>query len=272
MSSSWAGHEWMILRRTPQLNVSSHSWICLAEHNFYRQMGHEWPAMNLSWVLYEWFMSGSWAANSDQPIAWLFERLIGWLANPTWTCMRSSPSMSCSWEVHERFMSGSWVGEEWLMQHNLLSWIFFTSFNYQHICRWESCCSVEVYSKSDREESCCSVEDLLYSAPVCSTPDFSKQVQWYLREQPRDGHCTKRQTLPRTAFWSFRSVFDRCLLPTSTHWWWKNIFFFEKTPFEVNIQLWSHFELNLAKFLGIQNPPKSFQNRFQERHYKTDQF
>ena len=45
------------------------------------------------------------------------------------------------------------------MQHNLLSWIFFTSFNYQHICRWESCCSVEVYSKSDREESCCSVED-----------------------------------------------------------------------------------------------------------------
>ena len=85
MSSSWAGHEWMILRRTPQLNVSSHSWICLAGHNFYRQMGHEWPAMNLSWVVYEWFMSGSWAANSDQPIAWLFERLIGWLANPTWT-------------------------------------------------------------------------------------------------------------------------------------------------------------------------------------------
>ena len=45
--------------------------------------------------------------------------------------MQSSPSMSCSWEVYEWFMSRRRVANA--AQPLILD--FFTSFNYQHICR-----------------------------------------------------------------------------------------------------------------------------------------
>ena len=69
---------------------------------------------------------------------------------------------------------------------------------------------------------------------------------------------------------NFRSIFDRFLLPTSAHWISKNMVFpkekytFLKTRLS---KLTSNFDPILSStwlYFGIQIPPKSFQNRFQE--------
>ena len=68
---------------------------------------------------------------------------------------------------------------------------------------------------------------------------------------------------------NFRSIFDRFLLPTSTHWISKNMVFLqENTLLKTRLsKLTSNFDPILSStwlYFGIQNPPKSFQNRFQE--------
>ena len=87
--------------------------------------------MSALWVVYEWLMSGK---------LWPTYRVAVWTAD--WLVGQLYMDMHAKLTVYELFMRGSWEVYEWLMSRRRVANAaqplildFFTSFNYQHICR-----------------------------------------------------------------------------------------------------------------------------------------
>ena len=137
MSGSWAGHEWMILRRTD-------SWMHIIDTRIKcfraraRTLGEKTKP---SWSNYEKILRGSWV---ETQWFWKISEFLRTCSKQSWGSHWNSylhiqalmTLIDCVWlqlkyYVHDRFLNGSWKGLKHLGEENTrLSWV-----NYERIMR-----------------------------------------------------------------------------------------------------------------------------------------